>query len=96
MGSIFHTVIYEDMVVKNLEVIKTAGYNIVCADIIGENVFNYKPKARSLLVLSSESHGPSKKVLKLSDSKITIPKIGTAESLNVASASAVILAEITK
>ena len=62
----------------------------------GENIFTYKSEKKKILVLSSESHGPSKEIEKISDKKICIPKIGNAESLNVASASAVLLAELTK
>ncbi|KAA0238074.1 MAG: hypothetical protein EDM72_14895 [Chlorobiota bacterium] len=61
-----------------------------------KNVFTYKSDRQKILILSSESHGPSKEFEKISDKKICIPKIGDAESLNVASASAVLLAQLTK
>ena len=47
-------------------------------------------------MFSSEANGPSNELLQLSDERVTIPKKGKAESLNVASASAVILSELTK
>ncbi|RKY94041.1 MAG: RNA methyltransferase, partial [Ignavibacteriae bacterium] len=50
----------------------------------------------TILFLANESRGPSEKLLSLIDKKITIPGKGKAESLNVASASAIILAELTK
>ena len=76
--------------------LKEEGFEILCADTEGENIFTYKSDKKKILILSSESHGPSKEIEKLSDKKICIPKIGNAESLNVASASAVLLAELTK
>ncbi|MBE0571165.1 MAG: RNA methyltransferase, partial [Ignavibacteriaceae bacterium] len=65
-------------------------------DTEGENIFTYQSETKKLLVLSSESHGPSKDFEKISDKKISIPRIGNAESLNVASASAVLLSHFTK
>ena len=76
--------------------LKENGFEVLCADTNGENIFNYKSDKKKILVLSSESRGPSKEIEKMSDKKISIPKIGNAESLNVASASAVLLAELTK
>lgn len=45
--------------------------------------------------MANESCGPSQELLKLSDEVITVPKLGEAESLNVASAAAVILSQLT-
>ena len=72
------------------------GFEILCTDTEGENIFTYSSKKKKILILSSESHGPSNDIEKLSDKKICIPKIGSAESLNVASASSVLLAVLTK
>jgi TrmH family RNA methyltransferase len=47
-------------------------------------------------VLCNEANGPSKEIRELADGFITIPKYGQAESLNVASASAVILSHLAK
>ena len=58
--------------------------------------YNFKNEKKVILVLANEANGPTNKVLEICDSKITIPKIGKAESLNVASASAVIISELTK
>jgi len=96
MGSIFHINIYEDIDAEILSDLKREGFEILCADIEGENVFSYNSERKKVLILSSESHGPSKDFEKISDKKISIPRIGNAESLNVASASAVLLAQFTK
>lgn len=95
-GSIFHLDIFDAKnfydEIKNL---KGNGYKVICSDIKGENVYNFIVPDKSIIVLSSEAHGPTDHVLTLSDHVITIPKKGKAESLNVASASAVILSELT-
>jgi len=96
MGSVFHVNLFEDFNDTLVNNLKKAGFEILCADTEGENVFTYRSQNRKIIILSSESHGPSKEIEMISDKKICIPKIGNAESLNVASASAVLLAVLTK
>lgn len=96
MGSVFHLNLFEDVNASQLNKLKENDFEILCADTEGENAFTYRSEKKKVLILSSESHGPSKEIEKLSDKKICIPKRGNAESLNVASASAVLLALLTK
>ena len=96
MGSVFHVNIFEGIKTESLIKLKEKGFEILCSDTAGENVFTYRSEKKKILVLSSESHGPSKEIEKVSDKKICIPKIGNAESLNVASASTLLLAFLTK
>lgn len=96
MGSVFHLNLFEEVGTKSLLKLKSLGYEILCADLEGENIFSRQRNKKTILILSSESHGPSKEFLEISNKKICIPKIGNAESLNVASASAVLLAILTK
>lgn len=96
MGSVFHLNLYEDVNASQLNKLKENDYEILCADTEGENIFTYKRDKKKILILSSESHGPSKEIEKISDKKICIPRIGNAESLNVASASAILIAQLTK
>lgn len=96
MGSVFHLNLFENFNEILLNNLKNDGFEILCADTEGENVFIYQSEKKKILILSSEAHGPSKEIEKICDKKICIPKIGNAESLNVASASAVILALLTK
>lgn len=96
MGSVFHVNLFEEITYNNLAELKVAGFEILCADTEGESIFSYKSEKKKLLILSSESHGPSKEIEKMSSTKICIPRIGDAESLNAASASAVLLAILTQ
>jgi TrmH family RNA methyltransferase len=75
--------------------LKKGGYKILCADLTGENIYDYQPPDKSIIIFSNEAAGPSQEMLSITGDKITIPKLGKAESLNVASASAVILALFT-
>lgn len=96
MGSVFHLILLEEISADSILKLKEYGFEILCADLEGENIFAYKSDKKKILILSSEAHGPSEEFLEITDKKVSIPRIGKAESLNVASASAVILAQLTK
>lgn len=96
-GSLFHlTIINDDNLIQSLNSFKQKGYRILCADITGKNIYEYKRKEKEIIVFSNEANGPISELLNIVDEKLTVPKKGKAESLNVASASAVILSELTK
>lgn len=96
-GSVFHLDIIDEInLLDTIVFLKTKGYKILCADITGTNIYNYSKSNKEIIVFSNEANGPTDKLLKLTDEKITVPKKGKAESLNVASASAIILSEMTK
>ena len=96
MGSCFHVNIFEDVTLDEIAVLKKSGYEFLCGDIDGKNIYDLNRGKHTLLFLANESNGPSEKLLSIIDKKITIPGKGKAESLNVASALAIILAELTK
>lgn len=97
MGSIFHLKFYQDIdLLTTLPLLKNKNYRITCADLDGKNIFEYKKSEKEIIVFANEANGPSNYLLSISDGKITIPKFGKAESLNVASASAIILAEFMR
>ena len=56
----------------------------------GKSVHNYSWPDEGYIVLGNESHGVSSEIEALVSDKITIPKFGGAESLNVAIATAII------
>ncbi len=97
MGSIFNINVHgSSSLINDLMDLKSNGWTILCSDMDGENIFKQKEKKRSVLVLNNEAHGPSDEVTKIADKIITIPKFGNAESLNVASAAAIMVAELSK
>lgn len=69
---------------------------IIAADMEGENIYDFKFPENFILVMGSESHGPSKEILAAANHTVTIPKYGGSESLNVAVASGIILSEFRK
>jgi len=97
MGSLFHINVYNSTdFYSDLLKLKQKGRTILCSDMNGKNIYSNRIKKNTILILSNEAHGPTEAALKLSDKVITIPKYGNAESLNVASAAAVIIAELQK
>lgn len=96
-GSLFHLKIFIEVnLIQTLIKLKAEGYRILCADITGENIYGYQNTIKKIIVFSNEANGPRIELLNIADAKLTVPKKGKAESLNVASASAVILSELTK
>ncbi len=61
------------------------------AVLTGENIFAYKPVTSGIIVLGSESHGIDNEILAHITTKLTIPKYGHAESLNVGIATGIVL-----
>lgn len=96
-GSVFHVCVLEyENFYDELNLFKKSDYKIIVTDLNGENIYNFIRPEKSIVVFSSEAHGPSQELINLADNLITIPKKGKAESLNVATASAIILSELTK
>ncbi len=64
----------------------------------GQTVYNTKMPEKGILVMGNEANGISSKVQALISVKISIPHFGkkTAESLNVATATAILLSEIRR
>lgn len=65
----------------------------------GENIYATHFPNRCAIVLGNEANGISSKIEKLCDSKISIPRFGAlqkAESLNVATAAAIVLGEVCR
>lgn len=61
----------------------------------GENVKEVKKSKRGIIIFGNESNGVSQELVELSKTKLTISKIGGAESLNVATAAAIFMYEFS-
>lgn len=65
----------------------------------GENVYNYNLPPNGILVMGNEANGISSKIETLIDKKVSIPRFGnlqSTESLNVATATAILLSEFRR
>ena len=92
MGAHFHLnqIIHENLL-HIIPQLKKDGFTIIGADMDGTSIDKFVPPQKWALVLGNEAHGLSPHIKLLLDERITIPKIGNIESLNVAVAGGVIL-----
>ena len=94
-GSVAHLSIYENISLEKLEQLKKHGqFQLIAATISGGqklNTFSVADKTPLILALGSEAHGLSTDLLHLSNFKVTIPKLGHGESLNLAMAGTIFL-----
>jgi len=88
MGSIFRTNLYRRDLKEFLA--ENKHRKIYGALLEGENVHQVKFEANGLLVIGNESNGIHSELISLITERVTIPKIGQAESLNAAMATAII------
>ena len=69
------------------------------ADMAGENVYKTKLPKEGILIMGNEANGVSKEIKSLLQYKISIPRFGETqetESLNVATATAILLSEFKR
>jgi len=91
MGSLFHVAVSENVELSFFSNLQQLGFEIFCSDLEGQIFSDVEKPEKLVLCFSNETNGPSQELLDISNFKLTIPKKGNAESLNVASASAILL-----
>ncbi len=97
MGSLFRTEVRKvPNLAEELTRTRASGARTYIADMDGTPIYSAKLSTPSILVLGSESHGHSAAVAALQAEVISIPRIGQAESLNVAMAAAALCTEFTR
>lgn len=95
MGSIFRvSVAYADLVDLSLE-LHEKEIPLFGAVMEGKDIHQVNFPKVKVLVMGSESHGISQQLERRLDHRITIPRIGKAESLNVAVATGIICSKIS-
>ncbi|NJN26373.1 MAG: RNA methyltransferase [Cyclobacteriaceae bacterium] len=65
-------------------------HQVYGAFLEGENIHNIEADFPAILLMGNESQGINSRLEKLTDRKITIPRFGNAESLNVAVSTAIL------
>lgn len=76
--------------------IQTAQIPVFGALLQGESIYATDWMDEGLLVLGNEGNGISNEIIELIDKPVTIPRIGNAESLNVAVATTIFCSEIAR
>lgn len=94
MGSILRVqTIYQDLEQTCKE---HAGIEIYAATLHGQSLYTLPHATNGMLLIGNESKGIKQSLLNYCTSKITIPRIGEAESLNAAVATGILLSHLTK
>ena len=81
------------------EYLQTVSIPIFIADMDGVNIHKFKLPASAILVMGNEANGVSDRLKQLISNKISIPRYGNSnqvESLNVATATAILLNEFRR
>jgi TrmH family RNA methyltransferase len=78
------------------EYLKRITVPVYAAMLDGESIYKVEWKQEGLIVLGNEGKGISDEVAELISRRITIPRVGAAESLNVSISAAIICAEISR
>lgn len=97
MGSLTRVNIYYT---KLSDYLQTTDLPVFTADMDGENVYKkYSLPQKAILVMGNEANGISSEVAAIVENKLTIPRFGETqqtESLNVATATAILLSEFKR
>ncbi len=96
MGAILRVAVYRDDLVRKLPELSSAGSTVYLASMEGASVFDVRLRTPAVLVMGSEAHGVSKAIRDLNSELISVPRLGGAESLNVAMATSALCMEFTR
>lgn len=85
----------EDVKIGDLESLKKKGYKIFSTSShTGNNPADIQFPDNSLIIFGSEAHGLQPALTQIADQSLTIPGTGSAESLNLAIAAAIIMYQV--
>jgi len=101
MGAICRVKVYYSETESFLqEIRKLDSYPLIGTVLEGENIYQANLPQKGVIVMGNESKGISPALINKLDYKLTIPKTGsgleTSESLNVATAAAIVMAEFRR
>ena len=94
MGAILNLPVFPDVGQAELAALQEAGFVLTCTDPdSGQKYYDVDLKIPTVMILGSEAHGVSGELKEISGTKINIPIEPGIDSLNVAAACAIIVAE---
>jgi TrmH family RNA methyltransferase len=97
MGSLFRVAVRYARLIDELPLCGVAGARVFIADMDGAPAWDLPLTRPAVLVLGSESHGLSEAVRGVMAAEVvSVPRVGKAESLNVAMAASALCAEFTR
>ncbi|MBK8499194.1 MAG: RNA methyltransferase [Flavobacteriales bacterium] len=96
MGSFLRVEVHRVQLPRMLDGLRASGAALYLATMEGDVVFDVPLKRPGVLILGSESHGPTDAVRALDARSISVPRAGGAESLNVAMAASALCMEFAR
>jgi TrmH family RNA methyltransferase len=98
MGALFYIPIFEIINFKErLHELKKMGYALFAADPVGELIYSTAPfTTKNVLILGNETTGVDAEIKMMANARLVIPRQGTGDSLNVAVAAGILLAEMKR
>jgi TrmH family RNA methyltransferase len=96
MGAHFRLPIHSMTWEEILEIVKSAGLQILLADMDGQSCWATDLRKPLALVIGGEAEGASNDARKLATQKISIPMTGNIESLNAGVAGSVLMFEVVR
>ncbi len=95
MGSLFHIDIYTDVDYDALLALKKQGFSFAVSALTDDSISSteWMAEKNTIIAVGNEAQGVSNETLSLADTVIKIPMSGSAESLNVAAAAAILMYE---
>jgi len=94
MGHVFNVNLFFYTYTNLVDFITKNKYNLVKADLEGENLSTFRPNMPFALVIGNEGQGISDEVSKLSSASVNIPMDSIVESLNASVSAGIIMYEI--
>ncbi len=96
MGSLFRVAVQRCDLPRELDRLRAEGAALYLASMEGDDAFTLRLQRPAILILGSESHGPSPAVRGIGARIIAVPRAGAAESLNVAMAASALCMEFLR
>ncbi len=93
MGSLFHIPIVSGAPLETaIRYLKSLGARVLTSELDGDcDVYHFDWPVKAALVIGNEARGVSSSVSEVSDTRLSIPRFGKAESLNAAMAATVFM-----
>jgi TrmH family RNA methyltransferase len=97
MGALLNIPVFRDISDIQLDVLHEQGYEFICTDLNDDdNYYSLKYPDKSIIIIGSEAIGASVELKKRCKRFIKIPMNPQVDSLNVAAACAIIVAEVAR
>ena len=98
MGGIFRgNIVFEENLAHALTKMKKRGYQIVVTSLdTTQFIYDLDFQQKLIVVIGNEAQGVSQEIIELADTKVKIPMLGKAESLNAAVAASIVAYEAVR